>query len=284
MAAPTVAERGKSFLQGVMDKIDPARKAHAEALLEDAGLLEYIGAGALRQDEFSRSKDALAQETARLNTRKSELDDWYENKAKPAVERAQHIIETGGADPALDPEGDPKVAALDPVKLNAEIDARARTLAAGLVAESERNAIPFIAELNDLSMRHYATFGEQLDTKALTADPRVFDGKHGLRGTYDAIYGERYTARDKAARDKELADARAAGATEAEAKLRAQMTTTNGQPFPIMGAPETSPMGEALKSVQTVGADGKTAPRDFRNRVDERAAAVEYHTLAQAGG
>lgn len=281
--APTPAERGKAFLAGVLDKIDPAKRAAAEALLEETALVEAVGNGTLRQDEFSRAKDKLAQDVAAFATKQAEWLDWHE-RAKPMVERAQAIIErAGGVDPALDPDrGDPDMAAIDPKKLEAEIDTRAQSLASRMIAESERNAIPFVATLNDLSMKHYATFGELLDTKALTADPRVYDGKHGLVGTYEAIYGERYAERAKAAHEKELADARAAGAQEAETKLRAQLASAADPRFP-QAQPAATPMGEALAAVQKVGDDGKTAPRDFRNRVDERAAASEYATLVAAG-
>lgn len=279
-ATPTPTDRGKAFLQGVLDKIDPSRKAAVEALLEDNGLLEYLGNGALRQDEFSRSKDRLAQETAALNSRQAELTAWYEDKAKPAIERAQAIIDAGGADPALGPAGDPQMSTFTPEQLSAEIDKRATAKAQGLIVESERNAIPFVAALNDLSMKHYAEFGELLDTKALTQDPRVYDGKHGLEGTYAAIYGERYAAKSAAAREKELADAKAAGIAEGEAKVRASLPA--GDPRFPLGQPATTPMGEALTAVQKVGEDGRTAPRDFRNRVDERAAAQEYQSLVSA--
>lgn len=273
-ATPTPADRGKTFLQGVIDKIDPSRKAHAEALLEDAGLLEYVGNGALRQDEFSRSKDRLAQETAALTQRKTELEAWYA-ESKPVVDRAQQIVDAGGAG-ALDPDGDPKMP-LDPKKLQEEIDSRAQTLAQRMIVESERNAIPFVAALNDLSMKHFHEFGELLDTKTLTQDPRVYDGKHGLEGTYTAIYGERYIAKAQAAREAELAAAKAAGMAEGEAKVRASLPT--GDPRFPLGQPAATPMGEALTAVQKVGDDGKVAPRDFRNRVDERAAAQEYQSL-----
>lgn len=279
MAVKTAAERAQDFLAGVFQHVpEDRREVVREALVTSPEALNYVAQGVLRQDEFSRHKDALATKQTELDTLIARNRTWYEEN-KPKVDRANAILEAGGGnddDLPLDPAGGRRpVTPQVPALTKDELDQR--------VANSEQGAIKFFAKQNALVARHFREFGEVLDLEPLLNDPKLY--QVGLESLYNDTFKDRYDAKAKATLDKQLADAKAAGAAEAEAAFHARLAAAGPYPTPHALA-AASPTIETLKQIhtETGGDPSKLAERGFKNRFDEKAAAAEYHTLVQQSG
>jgi len=209
-ARPKPAEAGRTFLTGVFAKLPEEQRGQVMAVLESAEAAEALalaGTGVLAQQEFSRKMDSLSEREKALAGWRDELATWkagkegdfkhYEALTARATElgygSAQEMVEDLG-EGASRRNVEQKPLKLPDNLVTSEVLAQAmQTL--------EQQALPVMVALNQLAIRHFRTFGEELDQMELINDPSV--QKEGLRGVYDRIYGDRYLAK---ADEKKKAD------------------------------------------------------------------------------
>lgn len=239
---PTAAESGKAFLAGVLAKLPESVRGQAEALFaapEAADALVILGDGTLARSDYSRSMDEIRAKEAELQSKYTELTDWYTVNQTALQEAAE--IKARGVQPNPNPTPTPQ-----PTPQPKPQPEDTRTLVESILAERERDYAGFVGFTTDLAVRHYRTFGEELNTTELMADPRVgrpIAGQPGrvfsLQDAYQAKYGEKLQAKAKeqeeAAFEKRYQERRAA-------ELRANPQV----PYPI-ARPEPSPL-DALSS------------------------------------
>jgi len=108
-------------------------------------------------------------------------------------------------------------------------------------------------ELTPQLLSHEKTFGEPVDVKKIfaTMDEEFAKSRRLLSATeaYQMVYGPKYTEREKAAQQKAVEDAKAAGIAEGEKKgrLAVQQSQGGGRGMPAGGG--SAPVGAVMKRV-----------------------------------
>lgn len=200
------------FLTGLLQYVPEDERGKA------ATELEALEQGQLRQEEFSRLSNGTAEEKARAQKLYDDNVAWFEAKKAELAELdalkadiAAGKLKRDGANPD--------------VKVPASVTKEEfeQTMAA-----TERGALGFIADANDLSLRHYQEFGERLNIRELLADKRI--SQMGIQAVYEDKFKDRIQAKATAAqtaRDETLRK-------EGEDRARAAMRATPG-PYPVRG-------------------------------------------------
>ncbi len=252
------------FLAEVLAKLPTEKRASVEALLTDpeaeAGL-DLIGDGVLRQADYSRSMNELKQKETEADTHYANLTAWYEQKKADLAEL--DVLRTKVVPTVPDPSRPALAPAPDPAKY-VNRDEFEQTL-----GQTERGAVTFFNLLNQLSLRHYQTFGEILDTTTLTNDKRLPSlGPTGLQVIYQDLYKDQLAGKAAEAKAAEEAKIRQ---SERELVLKEQAATVH--PYPVGGHVESSAL-DALEAARTPGGQAPV----FKT-VDQMAA--EYTALQQ---
>lgn len=242
---------------------DPTvRQARMDELGESG--LEALGKLALRQDDYSRSmnelgtqRTALAAKEAEVAAWHGELQSWFDQKNADLTELEtlrQKIAKPNGNPNPNPGNPNPNPGAPNPDSAAPAPNANFLTKDAfdRALAETERGAVAFFNDLNQLSLQHFQQFGEILDTQQLLTDKRV--QQLGLRG----VYADRF---------KPQLDERAAKVRlEAEEKIRADerqkiqaAQASQHHPYPIRGnEPSTLDALEQARNPQGQPARSKT--------------------------
>jgi hypothetical protein len=197
------------------------------------------------QDELKGAQDAVAQY-------KGQLDEWWqENQARLAAQPAAPIT------PAA------------PVVPNANVLTREDMLKE--LQTREQAAVAAIVSTNELASRHFATFHEPLNIRALMADPEVT--KLGLEGVYDKVYKTQYADLAKKADDDRITKL----VQERLAEERKQYAV---HPYPVTGR-EPSALDAIEASIATPADPSKpvTPPVGSIDVVDQ---AVQQYMAAQS--
>ena len=216
---------GREFLASVLAKIsDPEKRAQAEAAFNSAeDAVAELGAGVLRQSDYSRNMDALKAKETEVTSWHSQLADWQRGeqaRLEQALAEAEALKTRATAAPA-DPAKPtaPVVAGLSREEMQKEFDSFGNL------------ALGVITTLGDLADEHMLKFGERLDRNALLKHPKARD--IGLEGVYREVYKEKLDAKAKAAdeaRVKAIEDA-------AIAKYRA---ANPALPYPVSASVQPS--------------------------------------------
>lgn len=240
---PDPKTAGSAFLTEVLAKAGLAgEKAETvKALFADpefAKVVEGVGAGVLRQSEFSRKLDEVTQHQATLNA-------WYDaNKAKLA-EQARLATENAQLKTQLtDADADGRTPLLDPTKYYTrdEVEKLLDRLLQERFRTAESQFVPFVETVQMLSDRHRQEFGEGLDLPAL----RAHSAKMGLflPQAYDDLVKERREQKAVKDLDEKLKRAREEGASEARKSFTSMpFPTTTAVPSTLDGLekpPDTS--------------------------------------------
>lgn len=196
---------------------DPAVREARTTELGEAGILS-LGNQVLRQDDYSRQMG----ETTRIDAEARRLYAvnqawWAEHQGD--VEELE-ALRLNKPTPAADPA---KPAVPDPAKTPITAEALAKT-----IADTERGAVAFFADLNQLSMQHYAQFGEILDTRALLSDPRV------QQIGFQAVYQDKFATQLQAKAAAKTAAAEEAIRADERAKVQTQFASQH-HPYPVRG-------------------------------------------------
>lgn len=235
-------ERGQDFLRGIAAKVtDPAVKTALEGLASHPDVLQELGAGALRQDEFSSQMDRLRTEEQALQTWRSDLTTWHATeKAKLDADRA--AIGTKPTDPP--PPATPPHADLDGLKST---------------VQQLANAAPLVmADMTAVGLEHFQRFNEPLDLQALIRHPKA--GELGVRGVYELLHADRLKAYHDARVAAETNKLRETIRAEEVAKLRQQNTTL---PYPVGGEGDIVSPLDALEQPKA----GDTLPVGHPDRI-----------------
>ena len=223
----TPEEAGQKFLDELLAHVPADRQAAAREALAGTPAVRELGAGYLRQSDYSRSMDEARQVQERAQAWHQELDAWYAANASKI------------AAPAATP-GTPGTPAATP---GSPIQSPAATLAstgltreevAAMLAEREQAAVSAIVHTNQLSSRHFATFKEPLDIAGLMADPDM--PKLGLLGVYDKHYKAKHDALAKQAEDARI-----------EALVQERLAAVRRTPMPYPTGPAEPSALDALE-------------------------------------
>lgn len=240
---------GKEFLAGVIAKLPESLRAQAEqtfAAAEAEVAVAELGAGVLRQQDYSRAMDAARAKETEVTQWHSTLTDWYATEQE-RLKAAHAALEAKPASPAVPPTPTPApsttVSGLSREDLQKEFDAFG-SLALGVMTM-----------MNRLTASHMKEFGEVLDTQQLLTHPKVKE--IGLDGAYREVYKEKL--------DQKAADADAARVRQIEEAAVAKYRASNPNlPYPVTPQVQSS----------TLDGLGKTAA-DFSTE----AAAALYNDL-----
>ncbi len=240
-------DNGKAFLTELLAHVPEESRAAVQAAVEGSEqALDTLGAAVLRQSDYSRKQD----ETAAW---KQQLDDWYaQNKAT--------------LDAAARPTPPVTPPATDPIQSPATATFLTREDFAKEIRAQQAQAVAAIVHTNQLSTKHFKTFGEVLDIEALMKDPQI--EQIGLLGVYDKTFKPRYEEiRTKAENDR----------IEAEVQKRlADSRRLNPQlPYPVNGREASH-----LDVLEARNADG--TPVATPSAVDVLSTAVDQYNQAVA--
>jgi hypothetical protein len=246
---------GREFLAGVLAKIaDPAARAQAEAAFTSAeDAVAELGAGVLRQQDYSRHMDALKTKETEVTNWHSQLTSWHveqQDRVNQALADAEAAKAAAGirspASPAA-PPASPAPVGLTKEDLQKELDAFGN-LALGVMSITNR-----------LTAQHMKEFGEVLDPQVLLTHPK--SREIGLDGVYREVFKEQLA---KKAADAEALRVKAIQ----EAAVADYRSKHPNLPYPVSAQVQPSTL-DALESGQV------SDPSKFS--VD--AAVNEYHAL-----
>lgn len=196
-------QAAKDFLAGVLAKVPEASRAQVQAALEAPEALSVIGDGVIRQEDYSRNMNALAESTKKNNDYYAELQGWHTTN-KELVELGKVAKAAGGTIPVVDPNKPAPTGKADITK--ADVDS--------MLDAFGRDAAGFVAATQTLAMQHMHKFGEVLDLRPLLEDKRIKE--LGLQGVYTDVFKDKLAAKEAEATAKATATLRA----EIEAQVR----------------------------------------------------------------
>lgn len=257
-------EAGERFLAELLAHVPADRQAEVREAL--APTVEVLGAGALRQSDYSRAMDEARQAAERAQAWHQELDAWYAQNAAKLTANPTTTQPTPAANPTLttgSPIQSPATA----------VAGMTREEIAAMLAEREQAAVAAIVHTNQLSGKHYATFKEPLDIAKLMADPDM--PKMGLLGVYDKHYKAKYDELAKQAEDARI---------EAEVQKRLAASRSSVMPYPVAGR-EPSPLDALEQAIANPPDPTKpvTAPAGSQHVIDAAVAAYEAAQLRHYG-
>jgi hypothetical protein len=275
---------GQTFMQAVLAKLPAEKQEQAKALFagDDVDVaFEEAGAGALRQEDYSKGHDQMAAERQEIENHWKTLNTWYAGK-KEQLDKTEALeaqlaaagssnagAGNGNGDlPSLD-DGDStsssrsapptreallKTLGLDPSKI----------ITADQLSEVtegiERGMLSFYQEANPIGIEHYKTFGDVMDVAKVLAHPNI--RQVGFKAAYADVYKEEFAAQAKAAQeahDKQVGE-------EAVAE---HLKHNTGNNFPIPGrtmpSGMTSPLEALEASMRTQPQTGQTTTQTQPN-------------------
>ncbi len=209
----------------------------------------HIADGVLRQDEFSRNLDEgretltakekdVSDALEAISKERKDVWGWYDH-AKPRLEHYDQLVRDGKIE-ALTKGGevtkpDDKVVTAGTPQTNGTGVSKE-----DLAAEMQKfagEAVPVMAVMAHLGMRHYQDFGEILSPKAMTELTQHADvSRLGLEGVYNLVHQDRYDAKAKDVDDKRIETIKA----EAHKAGMAEQAKAAGPGYPVAGAPEAA--------------------------------------------
>lgn len=218
---------GKAFLEEILAKtgVDDAKRAALLADLSKDDVLDALGDGVLRQQDYGKQTNEIAQARVALDNERALLETWRGNNV-PVIEEymerkeAFEAWKAAGGRPG-DPGAPPKPAELPPeiLKRLAKVEELEKTVQNLNVLAGDVPA--FSATLVSLSRRHEKSLGEELDHMALFEHAKKLNTN--IKTAYDDMFKDRYAEREKTARDEELKAAEQRGREAALREHRSQL-------------------------------------------------------------
>ncbi len=239
---------------------------HEKLAGNDAALIK-LGEGVLRQEDYSAKIAEATQADTKAKTWHASLDKWHVDirtalkdagfegsdltsiltavKTKMAALKATPAAGDGG-DPVELTEARVTQIITDAI---AKHTPAAVTLPAGVTSERIDEAMALAAHLPKLALKHFKTYGKELDTEALVEHARK-TGKPIDRGGYEDFVKDDIAAAAKLTHDKEIAEAEARGAARARGEL------SSAPPWPTGGS-ENPEVVSTLSGLSHKDKDGK---------------------------
>lgn len=235
----------KEYLESVLARLPEDKRGQVQVLLGLDDVLDEIGAGVLRQSEFSQHMDALRLQSHHVNQTAEQQAEWWKKhtgllQAGASAMATLKSLKARGVDPATagdqgdggqggNGNGGGGAVGLTKEEIDALIQPRLEQLEAGGVAA--------IAQVSRATIRHFREFNEDLDINEVYG----VMGKTGknFEDAYNAFVEPRRTANAAKVREKEIADAEARGAQKAREQFVASgipydVDTNSGSVSPFM--------------------------------------------------
>lgn len=226
-------ENGKAFLDEVLAHVPAEQQASVRAALESDQVLTTIGAGVLRQSDYSRQQDALRAEKEQVSTWRGSLETWQQQE-QARLEQERAALASAAPAPTITSP------AIDTTKFLTADDFKAA------LAQKETEFVNALAFVPTLGMQHFAKFGTPLDTPALLKHPEI--GTLGIQGVYEKVYAEQLAAKAKEAADREFDQ-------KYQARLAEERKAHPALPYPSAHAFAREPSAlDALEAAQSAPA------------------------------
>jgi hypothetical protein len=177
-------DAGVEFLKGIVELIPEEKRKAVEESLSQEKVLDVIGDGVLRQSDYSRSMDALKEDQKKAEYEKGRYEELYEKNVawievnKSAIDKYQAdlkdrnetIAKLKKRSRAVDDDLDLDDVDGDPTPTPPAIDMSNFVTKEDhdkALAGLERDALNIIPLVNQLTMRHFKTYGDILDSAEL---------------------------------------------------------------------------------------------------------------------
>ncbi len=201
-------EVGQQYMADLLALAPEEKRAELKEFYEsEAGrpILETLGDGYLRQQDYSKNMDGVKKY-------KADLDAWYEGNKAQLEEAAKRKT-----DPTP-PKATEGLLTRDDFKKALDDE----------LATRESAYANFSFTTSRMALRHFRDFGEELDLEALAKDPDV--KSVGLVGVYDKLYGPKLKEKAAKAEEKRINDIVATRVAEERKKDLSRPPYPTGSP------------------------------------------------------
>lgn len=239
----------QTFLADVLSRVPAEQRETIKAAMTQPEVLDLVGDGVLRQQDYSRGMQAIQQRQDALVVKEQVLSDWWKGAEGQVTAGAAAVAELAALKARMGDGDDPPAHPATPPARPPVVDLSGvltRDEAQRTLQALEENSIQLSTMLVDLSERHRDEFGKSLDRSDLIA----FARDNGLR--LDVAY-DRYVA---GARDQK----READLTERLRKAREEGALEERQR--LASVPYPSPDGSAPNIFGHLAQTGKPTVED----------------------
>jgi hypothetical protein len=241
-------EAGKTLLEEVAAKItdETARKAFLAAATDD--VLDHLGDAGLRQSDFTKDKNTLAEERRALEAQMAANVRWHKEQSGH-LEHLKELLQVAGTDDYEEvkrklsgvgtppPGGDDEEIA---PKTKAELTAIRKELEKfealkKEVTDLQTNGAALIGVMGELGDQFREDFGKRLDRNAVYAHAAKL--QTDVRSAYNDLYKEEYAGIAKKKHDDEIEAAEKRGQERAlrEAGARLPHVVDTQEPSTLSG-------------------------------------------------
>ena len=232
-------ETGQAYLQQVLSKLPEAQRPAAEAIFLDAqaqAALTELGAGVLRQQDYSRNLDAIALEKKAAQDLYNQNRAWYDQNKADLESLPQLLAETErlraleGTTRTPNPNPAPPASPQAPNAVSAD-DLQ------GIIRES----LGLHAVIPTLIASHQVRFGEVLSEEQMIGlIQQAQQGQRSLKAQYAITFGEKLQAKsaeEEAAKVKKIQDEAIASYQRANPNMPYPVRPTGTSPLDHLTTP-----------------------------------------------
>lgn len=229
-------EAGTQYLQQVLAKLPESQRPAAEAIFLDAqaqAALTELGAGVLRQQDYSRNLDAIALEKKAANDLYLQNKAWYDQNKADLDSLPQLLAETErlralegkppATPPAAPPVPNPNAVSADDLQ--------------GIIRES----LGLHAVIPTLIASHQVRFGEVLSEEQMIGlIQQAQQGQRSLKAQYAITFGEKLQAKsaeEEAAKVKKIQDEAIASYQRANPNMPYPVRPSGTSPLDFVKSP-----------------------------------------------
>lgn len=230
-------ETGQAYLQQVLSKLPEAQRPAAEAIFLDAqaqAALTELGAGVLRQQDYSRNLDAIALEKKAAQDLYLQNKAWYDQNKADLESLPQLLAETERLR-AL--EGRPNPAPAAPPQTPQTPNAVSADDLQGIIRES----LGLHAVIPTLIASHQVRFGEVLSEEQMIGlIQQAQQGQRSLKAQYAITFGEKLQAKsaeEEAAKVKKIQDEAIASYQRANPNMPYPVRPSGTSPLDFVKSP-----------------------------------------------
>ena len=230
-------ETGLAYLQQVLAKLPESQRPAAEAIFLDAqaqAALTELGAGVLRQQDYSRNLDAIALEKKAAQDLYLQNKAWYDQNKADLESLPQLLAETERLR-AL--EGRPNPAPAAPPQTPQTPNAVSADDLQGIIRES----LGLHAVIPTLIASHQVRFGEVLSEEQMIGlIQQAQQGQRSLKAQYAITFGEKLQAKsaeEEAAKVKKIQDEAIASYQRANPNMPYPVRPSGTSPLDFVKSP-----------------------------------------------
>lgn len=234
---------GQEFLTSLLSKVAEDKRALVQEALAAEEILNDLGDGVLRHQEFSRLADGLRESETQVAGYKKQLDDWYAQKQRDLEELdrlRKHRTRPNGRGRGDDDDSLPDLEDDDDMK-SGKVDLTGYVKAEDvdkMIASLQQDGLALMSTMTTLATKHLQQFNEVLDTEALL--------KHAAekRLRLDLAYEDYIKPRVEERQKKDIEDRITKAREEAVTEERRRVSAT---PYPVSSTEPTTLDGLKLE-------------------------------------